>query len=433
MDQWEEMYYRNSTPNASYVGPPDNQVMWHVNVDYNYEALKKPAEGDYGQKIRFKVFYKSTFGLTGTIITEDCLFREAIVRYPVTMTNNTLRLIPMAPGENMTIAKVVRASESGGLGILPSTNGGLYLALQNVFNSTADVSISPPYYRITTASSAARNYLARDSSPGSENISWVSPTQDAYDMLRELSFRAAIATTLQSPSSALYQIDESSSRQEMTAFQSTIYQPNLTHTNRSIEQTVPVIRSSSMTVYHSHYGFLAGGISVIFLAAFAIIPIFLGWWHLGRPVSMSPLEIARAFEAPLLVSGSSTGTDRTSDSIAHIHNPSLHALSPAGTSIMTADPNSTAKEIVSAIGSKRVIYRVTDEQGVARPRMEPYKLHTHNFGPGPGAAEELLEVRPKGFAKAVTSRESMGELGSGTGSISSMNDNYRSYDDERRI
>ena len=31
-----------------------------------------------------------------------------------------------------------------------------------------------------------------------------------------------------------------------------------------------------------------------------IIPTYRGFWELGRPLSLSPLEIAKAFDAPLL-------------------------------------------------------------------------------------------------------------------------------------
>ena len=30
----------------------------------------------------------------------------------------------------------------------------------------------------------------------------------------------------------------------------------------------------------------------------AVFPLFYGWWNLGRDVSMSPVEIAKAFKAP---------------------------------------------------------------------------------------------------------------------------------------
>ena len=38
----------------------------------------------------------------------------------------------------------------------------------------------------------------------------------------------------------------------------------------------------------------------MFICIFAIAPTFWGWWELGRPVSFSPVEIAKAFVAPSL-------------------------------------------------------------------------------------------------------------------------------------
>jgi hypothetical protein len=37
-----------------------------------------------------------------------------------------------------------------------------------------------------------------------------------------------------------------------------------------------------------------------FLSIIAIGATFYGWWELGRPFSMDPLELPSAFEAPLL-------------------------------------------------------------------------------------------------------------------------------------
>lgn len=47
---------------------------------------------------------------------------------------------------------------------------------------------------------------------------------------------------------------------------------------------------------------------VITLAWLSIISTYWGWWRIGRPVSMSPLEIAKAFDAPLMQESSQNGT-----------------------------------------------------------------------------------------------------------------------------
>jgi hypothetical protein len=47
---------------------------------------------------------------------------------------------------------------------------------------------------------------------------------------------------------------------------------------------------------------------VIVIVCLSILPTYWGWWHLGRPVSMSFLEIAKAFDAPLMQRANPNGT-----------------------------------------------------------------------------------------------------------------------------
>ena len=66
----------------------------------------------------------------------------------------------------------------------------------------------------------------------------------------------------------------------------------------------------SVQVYKAAYPFLGGAIAIIFLAVTLVIPLFHGFWHLGRRTSLSPLETATALGAPLLATtvSSSNGT-----------------------------------------------------------------------------------------------------------------------------
>ncbi len=54
------------------------------------------------------------------------------------------------------------------------------------------------------------------------------------------------------------------------------------------------------TIYRVDWPWLASGIVVSLLGIVALIPLYIGWWELGRPVSLNPLEVANAFGAPLL-------------------------------------------------------------------------------------------------------------------------------------
>jgi hypothetical protein len=103
-------------------------------------------------------------------------------------------------------------------------------------------------------------------------MAWTDPTPGIIDGIRELIFRTAIAAT-----------------------------------NTTTQQIFPATDTVALTVYVSHYGYLAAALIVMFLGVCLVFPIFVGWWQLGRKVSLSPMEIANAFEAPLLIENQASG------------------------------------------------------------------------------------------------------------------------------
>lgn len=59
-------------------------------------------------------------------------------------------------------------------------------------------------------------------------------------------------------------------------------------------------------VYESRYNYLAAATFISVLACCSVLPTFNGSWRLNRPFSLTPIETAKAFDAPLL---RSSGTD----------------------------------------------------------------------------------------------------------------------------
>ena len=53
-------------------------------------------------------------------------------------------------------------------------------------------------------------------------------------------------------------------------------------------------------LFHSDYRFLGAALAVMFVAFMALTALLWGWWDLERSVSLSPLETAKAFDAPLM-------------------------------------------------------------------------------------------------------------------------------------
>lgn len=65
-------------------------------------------------------------------------------------------------------------------------------------------------------------------------------------------------------------------------------------------QTVNMSQKRTIQVYVSNYAFLAVGVAVMLLALIGVMPLFYGFWDLGRDVTLSPIETAKAFGAPVL-------------------------------------------------------------------------------------------------------------------------------------
>lgn len=62
--------------------------------------------------------------------------------------------------------------------------------------------------------------------------------------------------------------------------------------------------------FHVDFAWFFGAVAVELLCIALVLPTYWGWWRLGRPVSFSPLEIAKAFEAPLLSDCNSNSSGR---------------------------------------------------------------------------------------------------------------------------
>lgn len=75
-------------------------------------------------------------------------------------------------------------------------------------------------------------------------------------------------------------------------------------------QTVTVTQSSSEARYRSEYAWLAGALLATMIPTLAVLGLFWGYWKLGRRVTLSPIETAKALGSPLLVSEDGNSTAR---------------------------------------------------------------------------------------------------------------------------
>lgn len=106
------------------------------------------------------------------------------------------------------------------------------------------------------------------------------PTEDILARFNTIMFRAGL---------------QSAAASANTTNNSTTTPPPLTS-----NQTIPANQTLTLNVFHSDLKWFGAAALIEFLAILAVVPIFYGYWTLGIKISLSPLETAKAFGAPLM-------------------------------------------------------------------------------------------------------------------------------------
>jgi hypothetical protein len=75
-------------------------------------------------------------------------------------------------------------------------------------------------------------------------------------------------------------------------------------------QRVDATLQRNIIVYTTNFKILGIALLLTLLPAVAVFFTFLGWWELGRDVTLDPIETAKAFDAPVLEGTNSNATVR---------------------------------------------------------------------------------------------------------------------------
>ncbi|KAH6619898.1 hypothetical protein C7974DRAFT_222833 [Boeremia exigua] len=81
-------------------------------------------------------------------------------------------------------------------------------------------------------------------------------------------------------------------------------QPNVAVSNRTLEGMSSQSAVSSVTgiveEYITDFNYVAGALVATLVTILLVLPVYWGFWQLGRKVTLGPLEIANAFNAPII-------------------------------------------------------------------------------------------------------------------------------------
>lgn len=235
-----------------------------------------------GGLMNFTALWKPQQGCVGSLRQTKCMLKPATIEYPVMMTNDTISLDPPGSFKTDRVIELRPVYPNGAQG--PTTHGGMYLVLDSMFKSGTNLRFAGAVgYETTSSGSTTYQYARTDASLFDCNQTWADPTFDILSAARELSFRTAlVAAAIKAP----YKDDSPAVR------------PNTFKDPSEYLQRIQVQQSVRRTVFKSDYRFLAVALVFVLLATFSTVPIFFGWWSLGRNVSLSPIEIGKAFAAP---------------------------------------------------------------------------------------------------------------------------------------
>ena len=122
----------------------------------------------------------------------------------------------------------------------------------------------------TVLEGSLANQQLANSSASEYDQSFTDPMPIMLDALRDLAFRASVRAAKDNASLS------------------------------DAAQDVPYTGTDERTVYVTDRRYLAAAAVISLVSVAAVAATLWGWWELGREVSGSPLEIAKAFGAPLL-------------------------------------------------------------------------------------------------------------------------------------
>ncbi|OAL00831.1 hypothetical protein IQ06DRAFT_149566 [Phaeosphaeriaceae sp. SRC1lsM3a] len=245
--------------------------------------IGKRAEGgtwyeDMG--MRFNVTYRvsqssrETTDANGTYMllitrlrSHICNLTGGSVEYKVRLSSQTISLASDRSEDRFVQAQVLAGP---GTYYHHSTIGGFEYAASYMFSSKA-VSLFRGARSSISLTGALANEMIRGVSVGTSNETFDDPMAEMLDGIRDIAFRTAVRAGRD-------QLNNVTAAQQMVAFKG-----QATH---------------SIYVTDFRYMFIATALSVASVLATSLL--FFGWWQLGRTVSLSPLEIAKAFDAPIL-------------------------------------------------------------------------------------------------------------------------------------
>ncbi|KIX95395.1 uncharacterized protein Z520_08912 [Fonsecaea multimorphosa CBS 102226] len=301
-----------------------------------------------------------------TITNRHCTLLPALVEYPINVTqgvatlqaatspvewttsptnpddeallvDKVLSLLPI-PDHEKTLMHIWINEDDPNAG-LHSTLGGIGLAFSSLFGSSIVVKSDVTNFGsdvAVTGSFAAPYAIFEYGTANIDNTlnnTYASPMDALLSNIRDIMFRSSVMIATQKVGDYKF--------------------PNSSYNLDIQTSNVPVQNVTGLgeyriyhTVYKTNRTVLGVAVGLMLLAILAILPLYDGYWLLGRNVSLSPFEVAKALHYSTIVDDQ-TGT----------RNPySVLDMDSGPDQVPQSGSNLSADELVKVLGSRKVRY-----------------------------------------------------------------------------
>ena len=272
-------------------GIPQKATIFNTAFNYGY----------YG-RINFTALYVTNFALTGSANLTNRALQPATIDYPIKLVNDTITPDPSGSWDTDHIAQLRSDNEKyPSLPQRSDTHSGMAAYLTQAYDSNVVIAQNPTHGpSFKTNGSIVYAYIQNPNTLGKGGVTlggvglgFLSPTSDIMGAVREVAFRAAVQIPTLNVTS--YYVNRNNNQDEIL-FDQTGYN----EWKAATMQQILVEQVTNELVYKSQYIFLIIAVLFTLFATCTVLIIFNGWWRLGRDVSLSPIEVARAFAAPVL-------------------------------------------------------------------------------------------------------------------------------------
>ncbi|KAJ4366817.1 hypothetical protein N0V83_007342 [Neocucurbitaria cava] len=292
---------------SQHGGVSTSYPLWDINFNSSWSNETKP----YASILLDMLYVDSHAGTTngscpGILTRRSCEIRPAVVQYPLTVMmpsqeelqgknivthvkffedNKTWPISsPLADTEQIDMLKVIDYVDLPEHFGQTSTVGALTYVLNNLYSSSANLTYEHDWDIVARGSSAQTTFFA-DSDTEDFSRCWYAldragKDDPAIELLRKINTLSFVA--------ALYLNGAPTTDVTQRAAAGMSSQTILTSVTGIVEE------------YMTSFAYVGGALAATLTTLLLVLPVYWGFWQLGRKVTLGPLEISHAFGAPVI-------------------------------------------------------------------------------------------------------------------------------------